>query len=84
MPLGQYEITDFAIIEIRSMNSGLIAILFFFLFEMFLVVIWPFFFTTLELREAGRIEMRGNILNKKGMYNRCKLTRMVIDSEWES
>ena len=36
MPLGQYEITDFAIIEIKSMNSGLIAILFFFLFEMFL------------------------------------------------
>ena len=33
MPLGQYEITDFAIIEIRSMNSGLIAILFFFSFR---------------------------------------------------
>ena len=27
--------------------------------------------------------MRGNILNKKGMFNRCKLTRMVVDSEWE-
>ena len=37
-----------------------------------------------QVREAVRIEMRGNILNKKGMYNRCKLTRMVIDSEWES
>ena len=22
-------------------------------------------------------------MNKKGMYNRCKLTRMVVDSEWE-
>ena len=27
--------------------------------------------------------MRGNVLNKKGTYNRCKLTRMVVDSEWE-
>ena len=27
--------------------------------------------------------MRGNVLNKKGMYNRCKLTRLVVDSEWE-
>ena len=27
--------------------------------------------------------MRGNVLNKKGVYNRCKLTRLVIDSEWE-
>ena len=25
--------------------------------------------------------MRGNVLNKKGMFNRCKLTRMVIDTE---
>ena len=23
------------------------------------------------------------VLNKKGMYNRCKLTRLVVDSEWE-
>ena len=36
-----------------------------------------------QVREAVRIEMRGNILNKKGMFNRCKLTRMVIDQEWE-
>ena len=36
-----------------------------------------------QVREAVRIEMRGNILNKKGMFNRCKLTRMVVDSEWE-
>ena len=25
--------------------------------------------------------MRGDVLNKKGMYNRCKLTRMVVDQE---
>ena len=36
-----------------------------------------------QVREAVRIEMRGNILNKKGMFNRCKLTRMVVDSEWD-
>jgi hypothetical protein len=34
-----------------------------------------------QVREAVRIEMRGNVLNKKGMFNRCKLTRMVIDTE---
>ena len=27
--------------------------------------------------------MRGNVLNKKGICNGCKLTRMVIDEEWE-
>ena len=36
-----------------------------------------------QVREAVRIQMRGNVLNKKGVYNRCKLTRLVIDSEWE-
>ena len=36
-----------------------------------------------QVREAVRIEMRGNVLNKKGMFNRCKLTRMVVDTEWE-
>ena len=36
-----------------------------------------------QVREAVRIEMRGNVLNKKGMFNRCKLTRMVIDTEWD-
>ena len=35
------------------------------------------------VRKAVRIQMRGNVLNKKGTYNRCKLTRMVVDSEWE-
>ena len=35
------------------------------------------------MREAVRIQMRGLVLNKKGTYNRCKLTRLVVDSEWE-
>jgi hypothetical protein len=33
--------------------------------------------------EAVRIQMRGNVLNKKGLYNRGKLTRLVVDEEWE-
>ena len=36
-----------------------------------------------QVREAVRIQMRGLVLNKKGTYNRCKLTRLVVDSEWE-
>ena len=36
-----------------------------------------------QVREAVRIEMRGNVLNKKGMFNRCKLTRMIVDREWD-
>ena len=36
-----------------------------------------------QVREAVRIQMRGLVLNRKGTYNRCKLTRLVVDSEWE-
>ena len=36
-----------------------------------------------QVREAVRIQMRGNVLNKKVLYNRCKLTRLVVDEEWE-
>ena len=36
-----------------------------------------------QVREAVRIQMRGVVLNKKGTYNRCKLTRLVVDSDWE-
>ena len=36
-----------------------------------------------QVREAVRIHMRGNVLNKKGLYNRCKLTRLVVDQEWD-
>ena len=34
-----------------------------------------------QVREGVRIEMRGNVLNIKGMDNRCKLTRLVVDEE---
>ena len=27
--------------------------------------------------------MRRNVLNKKGVYNRCNLTRLAVDSEWD-
>ena len=37
-----------------------------------------------QVRESVRILMRGNVLNRKGTYNRCKLTRLVVDGEWES
>ena len=36
-----------------------------------------------QVREEIRIQMRGTVLNKKGMYNRCKLTRLVVDNDWE-
>ena len=36
-----------------------------------------------QVREAVRIQMRGVVLNKKGTYNRCKLTRLVVDRDWE-
>ena len=36
-----------------------------------------------QVREAIRIHLRGNVLNKKGHYNRCKLTRLVVDRDWD-
>jgi hypothetical protein len=36
-----------------------------------------------QIRKAVRIQMRGNVLNKKGLYNRCKFTRLVVDEERE-
>ena len=36
-----------------------------------------------QVREAVWIQMRGNVLNKKGLYSRCKLTRLVVDEVWE-
>ena len=36
-----------------------------------------------QVGEAIRIQMRGNILNSTGVYNRCRLTRLVIDSQWD-
>ena len=34
-----------------------------------------------QLREAVWIQMRRNVLNKMGVYNRYKLTRLILDSE---
>ena len=34
------------------------------------------------MREAVRIQMRGVLLNKKSIYNRCKLTRLLVDSDF--
>ena len=36
-----------------------------------------------QVAEAIRIYRRGLVLNKKGEYNRCGLTRMVLDDRWE-
>ena len=38
---------------------------------------------TSYLREAVRIQARVSVLNKRGEYNRCHLTRMVVDVAWE-
>ena len=35
------------------------------------------------MAEAVRINMRGVVLNSAGVYNRCKLTRLVIDRDWD-
>ena len=32
-----------------------------------------------QVREAVRIQQRGSVLNKRGEFNRCKLTRMDVD-----
>ena len=36
-----------------------------------------------QVAEAIRIYRRGLVLNRKGEYNRCGLTRMVLDDRWE-
>ena len=36
-----------------------------------------------QIGEAVRIQLRGNTLNSVGVYNRSKLTRLVVDSEWD-
>ena len=36
-----------------------------------------------QVREAMRIQQRGSVLNKRGEFNRCKLTRMDVDVMWE-
>ena len=37
-----------------------------------------------QISEAVRIQLRGQVLNQKDMYNRSKLTRMVVDREWDT
>ena len=39
--------------------------------------------TRVDMSKVDRIDMRGNVLNRKGMYNRCKLTRLVVDPDRE-
>ena len=36
-----------------------------------------------QVREGIRIQLRGEVLNKRGEFNRCKLTRMTVDTAWE-
>ena len=36
-----------------------------------------------QVAEAIRIEMRGNVLNRRGEFNRCSLTRLGVDYKWE-
>ena len=36
-----------------------------------------------QVREAVRIDMHGHVLNKKGIYNRSRLHKLVVDQEWE-
>ena len=36
-----------------------------------------------QIAEAIRIEMRGAVLNRRGEYNRCSLTRLGVDWKWK-
>jgi hypothetical protein len=38
-----------------------------------------------QVRESVSIDMRGNVLNNKGVYNynMCRLTKLVVDQEGE-
>ena len=36
-----------------------------------------------QIAEAVRIQRRGFILNRKGEFNRCGLTRLGLDKKWE-
>ena len=36
-----------------------------------------------QIGEAVRIQLRANTLNSMGVYNRCKLTRLVVDTQWD-
>ena len=36
-----------------------------------------------QIAEAVRIQKRGGVLNRRGEYNRCSITRLVLDNNWE-
>jgi hypothetical protein len=36
-----------------------------------------------QIGESVRIQMRGKVLNSAGVYNRSKLTRLVVDTDWD-
>ena len=36
-----------------------------------------------QVAEAVRIQMRGSVLNSVGVFNRSKLTRLVVDKDWD-
>ena len=36
-----------------------------------------------QVGEAVRIEMRGSVLNSKSEFNRCRLTRLIVDESWK-
>ena len=36
-----------------------------------------------QIAEAVRIQKRGMVLNRRGEYNRCNITRLVLDNKWE-
>ena len=38
---------------------------------------------TLGKQVALRIQIRSSVLNSVGVYNRSKLTRLVVDHEWD-
>ena len=37
-----------------------------------------------QVAKAVRIQLRGQVLNSVGVYNRSKLTRLVINKEWDN
>ena len=36
-----------------------------------------------QVVEAIRIQLRGNTLNSAGVSNRCRLTRLIVGTDWD-
>ena len=36
-----------------------------------------------KVREAVRIQLRSSVLNRRGEFNRSKLTRVMVDTKWD-